>query len=168
MSRVSGILWVGSLVLLLAGCASPAPRTLAGAMAEFPEEGFITQRGLLTVRGRQFPLNGYLAHSATGGRRLVVTGQFGNVLADVLVTPSGTVHVLRSGDAFRPAWIRDYVAADLECLFGGAPEPGCPGEQLGPGRFRIERRWYQLELTTVESRAGPQPASLFQAVPPES
>ena len=32
----------------------------------FPADALITQRAVLTVRGRQFTLNGYVARSATG------------------------------------------------------------------------------------------------------
>jgi hypothetical protein len=38
---------------------------------------------VLTVLGRQFTLNGYLANSATNGQRLIITENFGGVLADV-------------------------------------------------------------------------------------
>ena len=64
------------------------------------------QRAVLTVHGRQFTLNGYLALSKTGGKRLIVTENFGGVLADVLVKPDGEVFVMRSSQLFRPEWIQ--------------------------------------------------------------
>jgi hypothetical protein len=113
------------------------------------------------VRGRQFTLNGYLATSAAGAKRLVVTENFGGVLADVLVQPDGSVRVMRSSRAFQPAWIRDYLATDLQCVFGGAPRADCPGQWLSPTHCRIERRWYKLDLHIVETKPGPQPAAMF-------
>ena len=148
-------------VALLTGCAT-APKTLL-LPGTAPGDALITQRGVLKVLGRQFTLNGYVALSATGGKRLIVTENFGTVLADVLVKPDGAVHVMRSSRAFKPAWIRKYLAADLECLFGNGPRENCPGEQLGPGRFLITRRWYQLELQTVETKPGAQPLEMFDA-----
>jgi len=151
------------VVLLLTGCTTPPHTQIQREANSFPAEARITQRGVLTVLGRQFTLNGYLALSAAGGQRLLVTENFGSVLADVLVKPDGTVHVMRSSRAFKPNWIRRYLAADLECLFGTATKPDCPGQRLSPTHFRIERRWYQLDLQIVEIKPGPQAPDLFDA-----
>lgn len=151
------------LGVLLSGCATTPKTTLSSPAAAFPADALITQRGVLTVRGRQFTLNGYLARSAAGGQRLIVTENFGNVLADVLLKPDGAVQVMRSSRAFKAEWIRRYMAADLQCLFGGAPDGNCPGRELGPGHFLIERRGYKLELRIVETKPGPQSPELFDA-----
>jgi hypothetical protein len=150
-------------IVLVAGCATAPRHTLSPAANAFPAEGLITQRGVLTVRGRQFPLNGYLALSEKGGKRLIVTEHFGGVLADVLVKPDGEVRVIRAGSAFKPEWIRRYLAADVECIFGNAPRGDCPGQMLSPTHFVIERRWYKLDLQIVETKPGPQPAAMFEA-----
>ena len=151
------------LLVLLAGCAT-APRTQIQRPANlFPDDALITQRGVLTVLGRQFTLNGYLASSATDGKRLIVTETFGGVLADVLVKPDGAVHVMRSSRAFKPKWIRRYLAADVECIFGSTSELDCPGQMLSPTHFLIERRWYKLDLQIVETKPGPQLPDLFDA-----
>lgn len=148
-------------LVLLAGCAT-APRTqIQRSPGLFPADAMITQRGVLTVLGRQFTLNGYLATSATNGQRLIITENFGGVLADVLVKPDGTVHVMRSSSAFKPKWIRRYIAADLVCIFGNEPQDDRPGQMLSPTHFQIERRWYKLELRIVETKPGPQPAAMF-------
>lgn len=152
----------------LAGCAT-APRTQLQILPQtFPANALITQRGVLTVfGGRQFTLNGYLATSATNGHRLVLTENFGSVLADVLLTPDGTAHVMKSSRAFKPKWIERYIAADLRCLLG-LGDADCPGQQLGPERFAITRRWYRLEVQTVSVTPGPQPPEMFVPPPPES
>ncbi len=149
------------LLALLAGCATPPRSTLPRGPQSFPADALITQRGVLTVRGRQFTLNGYLATSATGAKRLIVMENFGSVLADVLVKPDGSVRVMRSSRAFKPAWIRDYIATDLQCIFGDAPRADCPGQMLSPTHFIIERRWYKLDLQIVGTKPGPQPAEMF-------
>lgn len=116
---------------------------------------------MLTVLGRQLTLNGYLASSATNGQRLIITENFGSVLADVLVAPDGKAHVMRSSRAFKPKWIERYIAADVRCLFGNSTETDCPGQMISPTHFLIERRWYKLDLHIVETKPGPQPAEMF-------
>ena len=68
---------------------------------------------------------------------------------------------MRSSPVLKPAWIRRYVAADLACVFGHAPEADCPGRRLSPTHFLIRRRWYTLDLQIVDTRSDPQPAELF-------
>ena len=120
---------------------------------------------MLTALGRQYPLNGYLARSATGGQRLIVTENFGNVMADVLVKPDGSVHVMRAGSGFKPKWIERYVAGDLKCIFGGGAEANCPGRMLSPTHFVIEHFWYKLDLQIVDIKPGPQSPDLFEEKP---
>lgn len=148
-------------LVLLTGCATTPRSQIQRPAASILADALITQRGVLTVLGRQFTLNGYLSLSATGGKRLIVTENFGGVLADVLIKPDGAVHVMRSSRAFKPKWIRRYIAADVECLFGNGARTDCPGQVLSPTHFLMERRWYKLDLQIVETKAGPQPAAMF-------
>jgi hypothetical protein len=97
--------------------------------------------------------------------RLIVTENFGNVLADVLVKRDGSVQVMRSSAAFRPAWIERFMAADLKCIFGDAPESGCPVQAISPTHFVVKRFWYSLDLHIVDIKPGPQPAAMFEAPP---
>jgi hypothetical protein len=153
------------LALLAAGCAtSPPPSPEINpvrAARSFPAEALVTQRGVLTVRGRQFTLNGYVARSATRGLRLVITENLGGVLADVLVKADGQVFVLKSRSPFRPAWVEHYIAADLKGIFADAPATNCPVQVLSPTHFVIERRWYSLDLRTVAVNPGVQAAEMF-------
>jgi hypothetical protein len=155
------------MLLLLAGCAT-APRIQIQRPPDlFPTEALITQRGVLTVLGRQFTVNGYLAMSPSGAKRLIVTENFGSVLADVVVKPDGNIQVMRSSRLLKPEWIRRYVAADLECIFGTAPKSDCPGQMLSPTHFLIERRRYKLDLQIVEIKPGPQSPHLFDGAKAE-
>ena len=149
--------------ILFSGCATTPRSQTQREPNTFPADALITQRGVLTVLGRQFTLNGYLASSATNGQRLIITENFGGVLADVLVTPDGKAHVMRSSRAFKPKWIERYIAADVRCLFGNATETDCPGQMLSPAHFLIERRWYKLDLHIVETKPGPQLGEMFDA-----
>lgn len=162
-------LWL--LVVLITGCAT-APRTqISRDDFQSPPEALLTQRGVLTVKSplgrKQFTVNGYLAHSSTRGQRLIITENFGNTLADVLITADGKAHVMRSSRAFKPEWIERYIAADVRCLFSQGVAGDCPGQTLGPNHFLIERRWYKLDLQTVNIRSETQPAALFDPSPAE-
>ena len=89
-----------SLVLMLAGgCASNPPGHFTRPDGAFPAEGLIVQRVLLTIHGRQFALNAYLAQSPANGKRLVITETFGAVVADVLIKPDGTAVIMKSRSA---------------------------------------------------------------------
>ena len=156
------------LILLAAGCATtPPPENFSRGANLFPPDALMIQRAVLTIHGRQFTLNGYLALSKIGGKRLIVMENFGTVLADVLVKPDGKVFVMRSSQLFRPKWIQDYVVADMECVFGEAPQKNCPGKILSPTHFVIDRRSYALDLQIVESKTGAQSPELFDATKKE-
>ena len=149
------------LMLLAAGCATSPPENLPPGANLFPADALMIQRAVLTVHGRQFTLNGYLALSKTGGKRLIITENFGAVLADVLVKPDGEIVVMRSSRLFRPEWIQRYVAADLNCIFGTPPQTNCPVKMISPTHFILERHGYTLDLQIVETKPGPQPPELF-------
>jgi hypothetical protein len=155
------------LLLLAAGCVTTPQGNLPRVANSFPPDALIIQRAVLTVHGRQFTLNGYLALSKTGGKRLIVVENFGAVVADVLVKPDGKIFVMRSSRLFHPEWIQDYVVADMECIFCGALETNCPGKMLSPTHFVMEHRGYTLDLQIVETKSGPQPPELFYATKKE-
>ena len=148
------------LLTLMAGCAT-TPRATIPRAVHFPADALITQRGVLnTFFGKQFTLNGYLAQSAAGGKRLILTENFGGVLADLLIKPDGTVHVMRPSAVFKPEWIQ-YLAADVQCIFGDEPRENCLGRMVAPKHFVIKRRWYELDLKIVEIKPGSQSPEMF-------
>jgi hypothetical protein len=150
------------LLLFATGCAiTSPPGNLPRVTNSFPADALLIQRAVLTVHGRQFTLNGYLALSKTGGKRLIVTENFGAVLADVLVKPDGKIYVMRSSQLFRPDWIQRYVVADMECIFGNVSQTNCPVKMLSPSHFVMEHRGYTLDLQIVETKPGLQPPELF-------
>jgi len=75
---------------------------------------------------------------------------------------------MRSSQLFRAEWIRRYVAADVECIFGAAPKKNCPGKMLSPSHFLIQRRGYTLDLQIVQTKPGPQPPELFDETKKDS
>ena len=155
--------WFLVFPLLLCGCSNtpataPNPPRPSGL---FPSNAQVTQRGILKTFRGEFPLTGYVALNEAGDRRLFLTETFGPVLADVLVQRDGTVHLMRADTKFPPAWVRRYVAADLRAVFGDPPPSPDPVQMLGTNHFLIQRRWYRLDLRTVEVKPGPQPPELF-------
>ena len=164
--RAAAVQDAGALVTLLSlllftGCTTTPRTQIQRAPNSFPSDALITQRGVLTVLGRQFTLNGYLASSSTNGQRLIVTENFGSVLADVLVKPDGKAYVIRSSRAFKPKWIERCIAADVQCLFGNSQQADCPGQMIASNHFLIERRWYKLDLHIVETKSGLQSPEMF-------
>ena len=151
------------ILFLAAGCATEPPlqNHFSRPANLFPADAFITQRALFSARGMQFALNGYLAMSQTGGKRLVVTENFGHVVADLLIKPDGTIFVMQSSRMFPARFIRRLVAADVECVFGGVPKLDCPVMILDPNHFLIDRGGYKLDLRILEIKPGAQPAELF-------
>jgi len=150
------------LLLLVAGCASAPPQPPFVRPANlFPAEGVLVQRTLFTARGRQFALNGYLALSETGGKRLIVTENFGNVMADLLVKPDGNVYVLRSSRMFPEKYIRRLMAEDVKCIFGGTPRLDCPVTMPETNHFVLDRGGYKLDIRIVQTKPGVQPAAMF-------
>jgi len=135
------------LLLLLTGCATVPPRV----PVRVTTSALLTQRAVLTIHGRQFTLTGYLALSETNGMRLIMTSALGQVMADVLLKPDGAVYLMRPSPALRPEWIERYVAADMR-RFAESPTPN----------LSIKDRSHTLELRTVETKTGPQPANLFE------
>jgi hypothetical protein len=150
--------------LLISGCASGRPKGHAEAIERnFPANAFMVHRAIFSARGKQFALTGYLALSQTGGKRLIISQSLGQTMADILIKPEGTVYVMQASPMFKQQWIRKYVAADLECIFGNNPRKKCPVRMLGPNHFLIKHLFYKLDLRIVETRAGPQPENLFDA-----
>lgn len=148
--------------LLITGCATTKSKSVPRPFERhFPADAFMTHRAIFTARGRQFALTGYLALSETGGKRLIISQALGQTMADLLVKPDGTVHVMQSSPMFKAEWIRRYVAADLECIFGEHPQKKCPVQMLDPNHFFIKHFFYQLDLRIVETKIGPQPDRLF-------
>src|SRR5690349_6649747 len=87
-------------VVLVTGCTTTKTKTTAGAVERnFPPNAFMTHRAIFTARGKQYALTGYLALSESGGKRLIISQPMGQTMADVLVTPDGTVHVMQSTPA---------------------------------------------------------------------
>jgi len=153
---------LGSLsVLLVTGCATTKSKTTTGAELQFPPNAFMTHRAIFTARGKQFALTGYLVLSESGGKRLIISQPLGLTMADLLVKSDGTVHVMQSSPAFKPEWVRKYVAADLECIFGKHPQKKCPVQVLDANHFLIKHFFYKLDLRVVETKVGPQPEKLF-------
>ena len=149
-------------VLLVTGCTTTRSKTNAGAFEpNFPANVFMTHRAIFTARGKQFALTGYLALSESAGKRLIISQPMGQTMADVLVTSDGIVHVMQSSPAFKPEWVRKYVAADLECIFGKHLQKKCPVQGLDANHFLIKHFFYKLDLRIVETKVGPQPEKLF-------
>ena len=84
-------------------------------------------------------------------------------MADVLVKPDGRIIVMQSSRMFSSKYIRRGIAADVQCVFGGATNGDCPVEMLSTDHFIVQRHGYTLDLRILDVKAGAQPAELFDA-----
>jgi hypothetical protein len=149
------------LLLLGAGCTT-AQKDAAERIANLPPtDGFQTHRAVFTALGKQYTFNGYLATSRTGGKRLLITENFGMVFADVLIKPDGKIYVMQANKIFTPRRIQRYVARDLETLFDNHICQSTPVKVLGPGHLFLKRSFYSLDLRIVATKTGEQPAEMF-------
>ena len=175
LNRTSSLRSFGWSVIVLAavlftGCASVSPpqKAFTRPAGMFPAEGMVVQRAVFTVYGRQFALNGYLALSPTGGKRMIITETFGNVMADVLVKPDGTVFVMRSSRMFPEKYISKLLVPDMNCVFGDQPAADCPVTMPDPNHFVIHRGPYHVDLHILDIKTGPQRADLFDETKKDS
>ena len=152
---------LAGVLMFICGCAGAPPKVSVNPAGNFPAEAFVTQRAVFSAGTKQFPLNGYLALSATRGKRLIVTGPFDAVMADLLVKPDGTISVLQTSRMFSARSIRYGVASDLQNIFGGAPLLPTPVLTAGTNHFIINHGRYVLDLRVVEIKAGVQPDTMF-------
>ena len=167
MRRPGTNLIASLLVLLAAGCATRPPSPAAVQVPRqtwaFPPDAQITQRAIFTALGRQYTWNGFLARSEQGGLRLLITTDFGQEVADVLVKPDGQVFVMNPGRMLHPAWIRKYVARDLTSIFGNNQQPDPAVRMIDQNHFVIRRRWYSLDLRVIQVSPGPQSPKRFDS-----
>jgi len=154
MGRAIILLFLGAMAGCAFGPVQPPSKPLAPS---FPSNALVTQRGILKARGREFPLNGYVTTSETGGLRLVLANDFGGVLVEALVDANGKTSVVSAKAPFRKTWVEHYVMEDLKCVFGIGSSTNCQARRVGTNHFLIERRWYQLDLRTVQIKSGGAP-----------
>ncbi len=75
-----------------------------------------TQRAVVTVRRRQYVLDGVLKASPAEGLHLALISSLG-LVTDLRRTPDGRTEILKTTALFPEAWARDYVGSTLDCLF---------------------------------------------------
>jgi hypothetical protein len=137
------------LLLLATGCATRPPLAVAppdpateqrarqALRAACPSGVRLTQRATVTAAGRRFSCDGLVQVGADGELRVALLAPLG-VLAEVRVTATGEVRVVKTAPSFRPAWARRYVATTARWLF--APdEPALRFGRLADGRAALWR-----------------------------
>ncbi len=143
---------------LISGC-STTPK-FSSAARNFPDEGLITYRSVLSVFGKQFTVTGYVSRSEARGLRVIVTAGMGGVLGDAIVHRDGSVQIMRVSEGFPEKRFRQYLE-DILCLFGFSNED-CSARVLGENHFLIKHPFYKQDLQVVEIKPGVQAENLFQ------
>jgi hypothetical protein len=120
-------------------------------------------RGILTIRGKQYVVDGALTSSPGLGQRLAVISHLG-LVAEVEINTQGAPRVLRSTPLLPEPWVRAYVVRDLRWLFSMPQNPTragrladqrlvltAPGDPSGLEAHYVfspdGARWEELELS---------------------
>lgn len=151
-----------SLMLMLAGCATAPPAVAFKRPAAFPSQGTIDQRVVLSLLGRQFVLNAYLALNQAGGTRLtMLSDPFGTEMADVLIKTNGDVTIFKSSRLFPEKYIRKLMVPDVESIFGSSTNP-VPVTVLAPDHYLIDHGTCKVSVRIVKIKPGPPAPAPFQ------
>lgn len=122
-----------AFLALLSACGSIRPELDFPPLSPMPAELrhpcalplYMRHRAILSMQGRDLSLSGRLAIDRERGMRLLVLHSFEQVLADIIVTSSGNILILRKAGWFREAWIRDFLVRDAAILFAPQLIPEC-------------------------------------------
>lgn len=141
------------LSLSALGCITPVDRgrivedsdkrgALVRAFAHrYPDAFQSVHRATLSVRGRQFVLDGYLRVDTSGYRMLAATG-FGTTLFEIEGNAHGEATVVRHDSALDPVDILAGPAHDIRALYLDEPGPSASLVALPDGD------WALTETTT--------------------
>jgi len=140
--------FVGAVLLAAAasGCASapyvpgtplenPAlARELRRSLeATYPPGFRAVHRALLSVRGREFTLMGYVLVRRPGDVRLLASGDMAGAAFEVVRRSDGSRSILRAAPGFRASWIREGAARDAAAIYCVRPSPGASLARFGRG-----------------------------------
>lgn len=89
----------------------------------YPQRFRSVHRVILSARGRQFDLNGYVLVSRPSEVRLIASGDFGGAAFEVLCNASGVATLLRNPAGLRRKWLADGAARDAALIYLTTPSP---------------------------------------------
>jgi len=91
------------------------------AKNRFPDSFEAVHRGTLTVRKRQFNLDGYLRVDDTKGHRLVAAAGFGNVLFELAWNNEWTGEIVRESGLLKRSVIEEGPGEDMNLILRKSP-----------------------------------------------
>lgn len=110
-----------------AGAAVDDDVTMAALRAsmagQYPDQFRVVQRAVLTVRKRQFNLDGYLRIDRSEGFRFLATSGFGMTMFELAGRADGTVEVLHNSGVLEDSVLIDGPARDVLALYLRRPSP---------------------------------------------
>lgn len=134
-SRPESRAWVAELNRERSSEFPKALRAKETLSHRYPRSYRCVQRAVLTVRGRQFTLDGVLTARPGEGHHLAVVSALG-VVTDVRLGADGACEVQKVTPLMREQWSRDYVGRDLQLLFA-TPRTLEYGGRMTDGRLLL-------------------------------
>ena len=128
------VLALAAALAILGGCATmPADEHVAPADAElarelkksmdcmYPPRFNAVHRALLTIRGRQLAMIGYVSAERSGRLRLAAAGDLGGTIFEAERGADGGRRVLRRVPSFPQEWVTDGALRDAALICGERP-----------------------------------------------
>jgi len=100
--------------------------------AMYPPGFRAVHRALLSVRGREFTMMGYVLVRRPGDVRLLATGDMAVTMFEVVRRSDGSRSILRTVPGFRASWIREGAARDAAAIYCVRPSSAASLAQFGP------------------------------------
>lgn len=123
----------------------------ASMATRYPRQFRVVHRAVLTVRKRQFNLDGYILVDRSQGFRFLATSSFGTAMFELTGQEDGTVEVLHSSGMLSDSVLLNGPGMDVLALFLRLPSPSAqltaptpdtwalvdthPGEEIEEYRF---------------------------------
>ena len=89
----------------------------------YPQHFRSVHRVILSARGRQFDLNGYVLVSRPSEVRFIASGDLGGTAFELLRNADGEVTLLRNSAGLRRSWLTDGAARDAALIYLTTPAP---------------------------------------------
>lgn len=105
--------------------------------AQYPQQFRAVHRAVLTVRGRQFSLDGYLRADRRAGFRLLATTGFGGSVFELAWSEEDGPIVLQSNGILRDDRLLAGPVEDVRAIFFNAPSPEAQLEARGPDALAL-------------------------------
>jgi len=109
----------------------------ASVTTQYPRQFRVVHRAVLTVRKRQYNLDGYILVDRSEGFRFLATSSFGTAMFELTGQEDGTVEVLHSNGMLSDSVLLNGPGTDVFALFLRSPSPSAQLTAPTPGTWAL-------------------------------